>query len=227
MAGQRVFVVDDDLAILEITKRTLEEDGYSVTTFPAGAEALTKVKEHEPDLVILDVMLPDLDGFEVCRQIRRFSNVPIILLTARSDTVDVVVGLESGADDYVTKPFEVKELTARIRSVLRRIRTHEERKVIRLEDLEIRPEEGIVTKGGDPVSLTKTEFLLLTTLVSAPGRLFSREHLLREVWGYDYFGDGRIVDVHIRRLRSKVENDPSKPELVLTVRGLGYKARDV
>lgn len=227
MSSPQVLVIDDDVAILEITKRTLEEEGYSVTTFEKGVEALSRVKEREPDLVVLDVMLPDLDGFEICREIRKFSNLPIILLTAKSDTVDVVVGLESGADDYVTKPFEMKELIARIRSVLRRIRAHEERKVIRLEDLEIRPEEGTVTKGEISISLTKTEFLLLCTLVSHPGRVFSREQLLNEVWGYDYFGDGRIVDVHIRRLRAKVEDDPSRPAVVLTARGLGYKAQEI
>lgn len=219
----RILVVDDDAAILEITQRALEAEGLPVTVCADGDEALRMVRAEVPTLVILDVMLPSRDGFEVCREIRKFSLVPIILLTAKTDTVDVVVGLESGADDYVTKPFEPKELVARIRSVLRRVRARADEKVIRLGPLEIRPEEGIVLRNARSLSLTKTEFLLLCTLARSPGRIFSREQLLQDVWGYDYFGDARLVDVHIRRLRTKVEDEPSAPALIQTVRGLGYK----
>jgi DNA-binding response OmpR family regulator len=172
-------------------------------------------------------MLPGKDGFEFTREIRRTSNLPIILLTAKTDTIDVVVGLESGADDYLTKPFEMRVLLARIRSLLRRAQADdEEPSVLRVGALEIRPEEGIARRDDEPLSLTRTEFRLLTTLASKPGRVFSREQLLSEVWGYDYFGDARLVDVHIRRLRTKVEDDPHNPAIIQTVRGMGYKVAE-
>lgn len=226
MSRPKILLADDDSAILEITARSLNAEGYAVETTIDGEDAVKRVRGAAPDLLLLDVMLPGMDGFEVCREVRKFSNVPIILLTAKTDTVDVVVGLESGADDYVTKPFQMKELVARIRSVLRRLRAQHDKQVVSLGDLEIRPEEGIARKKGVEISLTKTEFLLLCSLASSPGRVFSREQLLNDVWGYDYFGDGRIVDVHIRRLRGKVESDPSSPQIILTVRGLGYKASE-
>ncbi|MCL4167698.1 UNVERIFIED_CONTAM: hypothetical protein GTU68_002118 [Idotea baltica] len=160
-------------------------------------------------------MLPGIDGFEVCRSIRRASDVPIIMVTARADTHDVVAGLEAGADDYLTKPFAPKELSARIRAMLRRARS--------TEPVEISADEGLVLKGGEELHLTKTEFKLLVELASQPGKVFSREVLLERVWGYDYFGDGRLVDVHVRRLRTKVESDPASPRYVVTSRGLGYK----
>lgn len=219
----RLLLVDDDEAILEITRRSLEAEGYRVETATGGVEALGAVRAHPPDLLVLDVMLPGRDGFEICREIRTFSNLPIILLTARSGTVDVVVGLECGADDYVSKPFEMRELVARIRSLLRRMRSRDREAIVRSGPLEIRPEEGVVLKDGKDVPLTKTEFRLLCTLAGSPGRIFSREQLLQEVWGYDYFGDGRLVDVHVRRLRAKVEEDPANPRWIQTVRGLGYK----
>ncbi len=170
-------------------------------------------------------MLPDIDGFECCRQLRRSSDVPIIIVTARADTHEVVAGLEAGADDYVTKPFVMKELAARIRALRRRTRpaTSAAAGVIEVRDLELRPDEGVLLRGGIEIHLTRTEFRLLCELAEAPSRVFSREMLLERIWGYDYFGDGRIVDVHVRRLRTKIEVDPSQPELLVTVRGLGYK----
>ena len=173
-------------------------------------------------------MLPDIDGFEVCRAIRRTSDVPIIMVTARDDTHDVVAGLEAGADDYLTKPFAPKELSARIRAMLRRVRAMDPAAAhLVFGDLEIVPEEGVVRRGGREVHLTKTEFRLLVELASSPGRVLSREVLLERVWGYGYFGDGRLVDVHVRRLRTKVEADPANPRHVVTVRGLGYKLADL
>jgi DNA-binding response OmpR family regulator len=169
-------------------------------------------------------MLPGIDGFELCRSIRRTSDVPILMVTARADTHDVVAGLEAGADDYVTKPFQPKELSARIRALLRRARsTGPNRNHLRFGDLEIIPDDGVVRRDDQEIHLTKTEFRLLCELASASGKVFSREQLLDRIWGYDYFGDGRLVDVHIRRLRTKVEHDPANPRHVLTVRGLGYK----
>ena len=171
-------------------------------------------------------MLPGIDGFEVCRSLRRSSDVPIIMVTARADTHDVVAGLEAGADDYLTKPFAPKELSARIRALLRRARTPEHApsgQAVRFGDLEVIPDQGVVKVGEREVHLTKTEFRLLCELASSPGRVFSREVLLERVWGYGYFGDGRLVDVHVRRLRTKVEADPANPRHVVTVRGLGYR----
>ena len=225
MTGQRLLVVDDDERILETMKLALSDEGYEVDVARDADAALECIRLAVPDLLLLDVMLPGKDGFELCREIRKTSSLPIILLTAKTDTVDVVVGLESGADDYVTKPFEVRVLLARMRSLLRRVRSSDmNAAVLRIGPLEIRPEEGVVTRRGETVNLTRTEFSLLCTLAARAGRVFSREALLREVWGYDYFGDARLVDVHIRRLRAKVEDDPSAPLLIRTVRGMGYKA---
>ena len=189
-----------------------------------GEQALERFNHQPADVVLIDIMLPDIDGFEVCRSIRRMSDVPIVMVTARDDTHDVVAGLEAGADDYLTKPFAPKELSARIRALLRRVRTMEPGAAhLRFGDLEIVPEEGVVRRVGREVHLTKTEFRLLVELASSPGRVLSREVLLERVWGYGYFGDGRLVDVHVRRLRTKVEADPANPRHVVTVRGLGYK----
>jgi two-component system response regulator MtrA len=219
-----ILVVDDDARLREILGIALEDEGYGVRLAATGEEAMQALDRDDPDLLILDVMLPGRDGFELCRAIRTKSLVPILMLTAKTDTVDVVVGLESGADDYVTKPFVTKELVARIRALLRRARGDEQapHKIV-IGELEISPEGATVTRGGEPLHLTKTEFKLLLALASRPNQVFTREVLLQQVWDYDYFGDSRLVDVHIRRLRAKIEQDPRSPEVVQTVRGLGYK----
>jgi DNA-binding response OmpR family regulator len=222
--GTRILTVEDDERIRTAVRMALEDEGWDVVESESGEAALESFGASPTDVVLIDLMLPGIDGFEVCRSIRRTSDVPILMVTARADTHDVVAGLEAGADDYVTKPFQPKELSARIRALLRRARpadtgsTH-----LRFGDLEIVPDEGVVKRGDSEVHLTKTEFRLLCELASVPGRVFSREQLLDRVWGYDYFGDGRLVDVHVRRLRTKVEGDPANPRHVVTVRGLGYK----
>jgi DNA-binding response OmpR family regulator len=224
MIGPTILLVDDDARLREIVGMALEGEGYGVRTAASAEEAVAVLDRDDPDLLILDVMLPGRDGFELCREIRTKSPVPILMLTAKTDTVDIVVGLESGADDYVTKPFVTKELVARIRSLLRRARASEQvpRKIV-VEEVEISPDEATVTKRGEPVHLTKTEFKLLLALASRPNQVFTREVLLQQVWDYDYFGDSRLVDVHVRRLRAKIEDDPRDPRIVQTVRGLGYK----
>jgi DNA-binding response OmpR family regulator len=205
-------------------KLALEDEGWSVSEAENGEDALAIFAQAPTDVVLIDIMLPDIDGFEVCRAIRRTSDVPIIMVTARDDTHDVVAGLEAGADDYLTKPFAPKELSARIRALLRRARSADPTSPhLRFGDLEIVPDQGVVRRDGQEVHLTKTEFKLLVELASSPGKVFSRETLLDKVWGYDYFADGRLVDVHVRRLRTKVEADAANPRHVVTVRGLGYK----
>jgi DNA-binding response OmpR family regulator len=220
-----ILLVDDDERIRASMRLVLEDEGYTVTEAGSGEDALASFARTPADVVLIDLMLPGMDGFETCRSLRRSSDVPVIMVTARTDTYDVVAGLEAGADDYVTKPFVAKELAARIRALLRRARTGSEASssVMRIGDLEVVPEAGEVRRAGEPVHLTRTEFRLLCELASSPGRVFSRELLLERVWGYDYFGDGRLVDVHVRRLRTKVEGDPARPRHVVTVRGLGYK----
>jgi DNA-binding response OmpR family regulator len=220
----RILLVDDDERIRASMRLALEDEGYAVEEAASGEAALAAVERRPADVVLIDLMLPGIDGFECCRSLRRTSDVPIIMVTARTDTYDVVAGLEAGADDYVTKPFVAKELAARIRALLRRARGSEpSSQAFEVGDLEILPLEGVVRRRGDQVHLTRTEFRLLCELASNPGRVFSRELLLERVWGYDYFGDGRLVDVHVRRLRTKVEDDPAHPQHVVTVRGLGYK----
>ncbi len=224
VVGTRILSVEDDERIRTAVKLALEDEGWTVTEAENGEQALTRFAQSPADVVLIDIMLPDIDGFEVCRAIRRTSDVPIIMVTARDDTHDVVAGLEAGADDYLTKPFAPKELSARIRALLRRIRTSDPASPqLLFGDLEIIPDQGVVRRGGDEVHLTKTEFKLLVELASSPGKVFSRETLLDRVWGYDYFADGRLVDVHVRRLRTKVEVDAANPRHVVTVRGLGYK----
>lgn len=223
--GTRILTVEDDGRIRQAVKLALEDEGWEVDEAETGEVALERFRAHESDVVLIDIMLPGVDGFEVCRSVRRISDVPIIMVTARNDTHDIVAGLEAGADDYLTKPFAPKELSARIRALLRRARSTEHGSLERIVvgDLEISPDEGLVTKAGEELHLTKTEFKLLIELASQPGKVFSREILLERVWGYDYFGDGRLVDVHVRRLRTKVESDASSPRYVVTSRGLGYK----
>ncbi len=222
--GTRILSVEDDERIRTAVRLALEDEGWTVDEAENGEEALARFAQRPTDVVLIDIMLPDIDGFEVCRAIRRTSDVPIVMVTARDDTHDVVAGLEAGADDYLTKPFAPKELSARIRALLRRARhTDPANPHLRFGDLEIIPDEGVVRRDGTEAHLTKTEFKLLVELASSPGKVFSRENLLDKVWGYDYFADGRLVDVHVRRLRTKVENDPANPRHVVTVRGLGYK----
>jgi DNA-binding response OmpR family regulator len=220
----RILSVEDDERIRTAVKLALEDEGWAVEEADTGEEALNAFQRQPADVVLIDIMLPGIDGFDVCRAIRRVSDVPIVMVTARADTHDVVAGLEAGADDYLTKPFAPKELSARIRALLRRARSSDSGSAhLRFGDLEIIPDEGVVRRGGDEIHLTKTEFRLLVELASSPGRVFSRETLLERVWGYGYFGDGRLVDVHVRRLRTKVESDAANPRHVVTVRGLGYK----
>ncbi len=222
--GTRILSVEDDERIRTAVRMGLEDEGWIVDEAASGEEAMKVFAERPADVVLIDLMLPGMDGFDVCRSIRRESDVPILIVTARADTHDVVAGLEAGADDYVTKPFQPKELSARIRALLRRARPAAAGTAqLSFGDLEIIPNEGVVRRAGVEIHLTKTEFRLLCELASVPAQVFSREQLLERVWGYDYFGDGRLVDVHIRRLRTKVEADPAAPRHVVTVRGLGYK----
>jgi two-component system, OmpR family, response regulator MtrA len=220
---ERVLLVEDDPSIREVAALGLTRAGFRVSAVGDGREGLQHFRHDPFDLVILDVMLPSLDGFEVCREIRKESRVPIVMLTARTDTTDVVVGLELGADDYVTKPFEMKELVARARAVLRRSASEPPQPIVAVHDLAIDPAAFSVDKGGRTVPLTATEFKLLLEMARRPGQVFSREQLLQHVWGYDYLGDSRLVDVAVQRLRSKIEDDPANPLIVTTVRGVGYR----
>ena len=220
---ERVLLVEDDASIREVAKLGLEQAGFRVTTAPDGREGLLHFRQSPFDLVVLDVMLPHLDGYEVCRQIRAESRVPIIMLSAKSDTVDVVVGLELGADDYVTKPFEMAELVARARAAIRRSSAEPEEPVIERGELEIDPGAFVARRSGTELNLTATEFKLLLELARRPGQVFTRELLLQQVWGYDYLGDSRLVDVAVQRLRAKVEADSKEPQMIKTVRGVGYR----
>lgn len=220
----RILAVEDDERIRTAVRLALEDEGWVVDEAASGEEGALQFLRQPADVVLIDIMLPGIDGFELCRTIRRSSDVPIVMVTARADTHDVVAGLEAGADDYLTKPFAPKELSARIRALLRRARpANPAHPRLVFGDLEIVPDEGKVQRDGHEVHLTKTEFRLLCELAQNPGRVLSREQLLDHVWGYGYFGDGRLVDVHVRRLRTKVEVDPANPRHVITVRGLGYR----
>jgi DNA-binding response OmpR family regulator len=221
--ASRILVVEDDDRIRRALRLALEDEGYEIDEAADGEEGLALYSQSDPDVVLVDLMLPGMSGFDVCRELRKTSGVPIVVVTARSDTHDVVAGLEAGADDYVTKPFAVKELTARIRSLLRRASTVTAAPGrLVFGSVEIRPDAGIVRRDGDEVALTKTEFRLLCELAVHSGIVLSRDQLLERIWGYDYFGDARLVDAHIRRLRTKIEDDPADPTLIVTVRGLGY-----
>lgn len=219
----RVMVVDDDLALAEMLEIVLRKEGFEVDHVADGSHVLEVFRETRPDLVLLDIMLPGMDGIEVCRRLRAETVVPIVMLTARTDTVDIVVGLESGADDYINKPFKAQELVARVRARLRR---GDDPKPERLSiaDLSIDVAGHSVKRDGQALALTPLEFDLLVALARKPWQVFTREVLLEHVWGYRHAGDTRLVNVHVQRLRSKIEKDPEHPEVVLTVRGVGYKA---
>ena len=218
-----VLVVEDDPSIREVAALGLEQAGFQVETSGDGREGLIQFRQGAFDLVLLDVMLPSLDGFEVLREIRSESRTPVVMLTARSELTDVVVGLELGADDYVTKPFELPELVARIKAVLRRSSAEPGDAMIQSDGIEIDPAGFTARREGEELELTATEFKLLLELAKRPKQVFTRELLLELVWNYDYLGDSRLVDAAIQRLRAKVEEDPKEPKLIRTVRGVGYR----
>jgi two-component system response regulator MtrA len=222
-ARGKVLVVDDDMALAEMLGIVLRGEGFEPVFCSNGSEALRVFRESRPDIVLLDLMLPGKDGVDVCRLIRAESGTPIVMLTAKSDTVDVVVGLEAGADDYIVKPFKPKELVARIRA---RIRRNEEPAIdgLQIGDLKIDVTGHTVRRGEESLLLTPLEFDLLLCLARKPGQVFTREALLEDVWGYRHSADTRLVNVHVQRLRAKIERDPERPDIVLTVRGVGYKA---
>ena len=220
----RILVVDDDAALAEMVGIVLEAEGFTPVFCADGAQALAIFTEESPDLVLLDLMLPGVDGIEVCGQIRETSGTPIIMLTAKGDATDVVAGLEAGADDYMVKPFNPQELVARIKTRLRSNSSSSASKTLRIGDLSIDVDGHEVTRGTERISLTPLEFDLLVALASKPQQVFTREMLLEQVWGYQYKADTRLVNVHVQRLRSKVEFDADNPTIVTTVRGIGYRA---
>lgn len=226
--AEKVLIVDDEPTIVEFVRINLEKAGFQVLSAGDGETALELAASEQPDVIVLDIMLPGKDGFEVCRELRRTTAVPIIMLTARDDDIDKILGLELGADDYLTKPFNPRELVARIKAILRRVdRSHKNNsKVITRGRIQLDLDRHQVLAGGKLVDLTPKEFELLELLMKSPGRVFSREILLERLWGYDFFGDSKTIDVHIRRLREKVEEDPSSPTHILTVWGIGYKFRE-
>ncbi|WP_406678639.1 response regulator [Neomoorella carbonis] len=228
MAVPKVLIVDDEPAILELVSFNLQQAGFTTVTASDGAEALQKAATEKPDLIILDVMLPKVDGFEVCRSLRARGNTPILMLTARREEIDRVLGLELGADDYLTKPFSPRELVARVRAILRRAAENQRQpdEILTIGDVVINPASHVVTVKGKPVDLTLKEYQLLHLLAENRGRVFSREALLERLWEGEYYGDTRTIDVHIRHLREKIEENPSNPQYIITVRGVGYKFRD-
>lgn len=222
--AKKVLVVDDEKLIVKGVRFSLEQDGMEVDCAYDGEEALQKIKDKEYDIILLDVMLPKLTGFEVCQQVREFSNVPIVMLTAKGEDMDKILGLEYGADDYITKPFNILEVKARLKAIMRRTtpKTKEEAKVIESKDMRLDCEGRRVYVAGKEINLTAKEFELLELLILNPNKVYSRENLLKLIWGLDYPGDVRTVDVHIRRLREKIEDNPSEPKYVHTKWGVGY-----
>lgn len=225
-AHWRVLVIDDDLALAEMLQIVLRQEGFETTWCSRGDRALAAFHETSPDLVLLDWMLPGLDGTDVCRQIRAESAIPIIMLTAKSETSDIVEGLAAGADDYVAKPFKAKELVARVKARLRRPGEGSGTDLLRLGDLSVSVSAHLVRRGDQILPLTPLEFDLLLAMARKPGKVLTRETLLDEVWGYRYSADTRLVNVHVQRLRAKIEKDPEHPEIIVTVRGIGYRAGD-
>src|SRR3712207_2703977 len=225
----RILLVDDEQPIQTLLSYPLQKDGYEVVTAADGREALERFEEISPDLVVLDVMMPRMDGLEVCRRLRARSSVPIIMLTAKSEELDKVLGLEIGADDYITKPFSMREFRSRVKAALRRSRmapAEREQQVLDRGELRIDPDKRLVTLDGTVVPTTFVEFEILATMAASPGRVFTRDMLLARVWGDSAYRDPRTVDVHIRHLREKLEADPKTPEYLFTVRGVGYRFRD-
>ncbi len=227
----KILVIDDEQHIIELLRYNLETNGYEVVEAKDGLEGIEKAKKEMPDLILLDLMLPVIDGIEVCRKLRigdETKSIPIIMLTAKSEEMDKIIGLEMGADDYVTKPFSVRELLARIKAVMRRnkeVKEDSPKEVIYIGEIKIDEEKHEVTKRSEPLDLTLKEFQLLGILAKNRGKVLTRNFLLDEIWGYDYFGEIRTVDVHIRHLRKKIEDDDRNPEYIETIRGVGYKLR--
>ena len=226
---KKILLVDDEPLMLKGLKYSLEQEGYETLTAMDGEEALNVFSANQVDLVLLDVMLPKMDGIQVCQRIREQSNVPIIMLTAKGEDMDKILGLEYGADDYMTKPFNILEVKARIKTIFRRVSAgmqQQEQRIIRVHDMDVNPVKRSVTLGGKDIKLTAKEFDLLQLFVTNRGTVFSREQMLETVWKYDYAGDARTVDVHIRRLREKIERDTTKPEFIFTKWGVGYYFTD-
>ncbi|UMZ75157.1 response regulator [Natranaerofaba carboxydovora] len=227
----RILIIEDEKPIADIIQFNLENEGYKVITAFNGEEGVNKFREEDPDLIVLDLMLPDKDGLTACKEIRKESVVPILVLTAKDSEVDRVIGLEMGADDYVTKPFSNRELLARVKAILRRVdygnKTEDKREknVVKIGDIRIDFKKAVVEKNGEAIELTNREFKLLSYFVNNRGEILTRDRLLDHVWGYEYLGDDRTVDVTIRRLREKVEDDPGSPSYIITKRGMGYYFR--
>lgn len=230
MANEKILVVDDEVHIIELLKYNLESNGYKVISAQTGFEAIKMATEKKPDLILLDVMLPEMDGFDVCKHINKSKEtegIPIIMLTAKGEELDKILGLEIGADDYITKPFSVRELLARIKAVLRRnFKEESKNQVISIGDLIVNLDKHEVIKDGEKIDLTLKEFELLRLLIVNKGKVLTRDFLLDKVWGYEYYGETRTVDVHIRHLRQKIETDDKNPKFIETVRGIGYKFTD-
>ena len=225
MTDRTILVVDDERKIRQLVRAYLEKEGFGVIEASTGHEALEKVRNHDPNLIVLDVMLPGLDGIEVLREVRTFSDVYVVMLTAKTEEVDKLIGLSVGADDYLAKPFSPRELIARVKAVLRRDRgaPKTDPRELRFEGLSVDEDRREVKRNGAAIELTALEFDLLAALGSEPGRVFSRRQLLERVWGWDFFGDERVVDVHIRNLRKALGDDAARPTIIGTVRGVGYK----